>query len=201
MTSAPRPLAKMRRRGFAGLALALWAASPVTGQTAPMIGDGTFELSAGLFCAPADTGRRDAPETISGWIHVPTEPVQMVVQGQVAVTQLGTGFGVQYRLQPGLFGMLEYSVQHPPIPPGNQTAQRWQGYLDPGLEDTVFFQFDIPQELQTGLWTISASLEGEVLFSVEFLVVDPASAPHLTNLCRAPALLSALSPTAPGARG
>ena len=179
----------------------LLVVSPAHAQQAPQIGASVFSFSAGLFCAPAQTERRDAPDTMAGWVHVPVEPVEMVIQGQVAVAQLRTGFGVTYRLQPGLFGSVDFSVSHPPIPPSNVTEQRWQGYLDPGREDTVFFQFDIEEELQPGLWTISAAMQGETLFSVEFTVVAPESAPHLTDLCRAPVLMSMLSPTGPAAAG
>jgi precorrin-3B synthase len=42
------------------------------------------EFRAGLFCAPEAGGRRAAPETMAGWIHIPDEPVTMRLEGHLA---------------------------------------------------------------------------------------------------------------------
>lgn len=202
-TTCARPPLAERFRIAAVLGVALMAAPlPLAAQAVP--GPGVAEIVAGLICAATDTDRRDAPGTLSGWIHVPTGPVQMVARGHVAPAVLGVGFGVSYRLAPGVSGPVTYTVQHPPIPPTGATTQSWDGFLEPGVGDTVYFQFDVPEELQVGAWQFSATLGGQTLFTADFEVVAPDSVPELLGLCRAPGLLSwapVVSPTAPAGSG
>ncbi|MCA2014339.1 DUF3859 domain-containing protein [Cereibacter sphaeroides] len=154
------------------------------------VSDRVADLQLGLFCAPPEGGRRPAPGTMAGWVHIPDQPVQMVATGTVAPAVLGQGFGVRYRLADNLGATTQYTVTHPPMPPSGTTAQTWSGSVAPGDGDTVFFQFDIPEELQLGDWTFTAEADGEVLFTVLFTVVAPAQIPEAAHLCDAPSLLS-----------
>lgn len=171
-----------------------------------MAQDGTLHsprvtmLEAGLFCAPPEGGRRPAPETLSGWVHVPDAPVEMVARGIEAPAVLGLGFGVRFRLADTLPVRTRYIVTHPPMPPLGATTQAWDGGLEAGATDTVFFQFDVPEELQPGEWTFSAEAGGEPLFTTTFTVRPPQDLPALADLCRGGALFSAM-PTGPAAAG
>lgn len=165
-----------------------------------ILSDRVTDMRAGLFCAPPEGGRRDAPGTLSGWVHVPDEPVQMIADGREAPAVLGLGFGVRYRLDNTETLDLRYSVTHPPIPPTGATAQSWVGAVAPGTSDTVFFQFDTEDELQPGPWSFSASVGGQDLFTVHFIVRPPGELPGLAGLCRNGSLLSAI-PSIPAAAG
>lgn len=155
----------------------------------------------GLYCAALDTDRRAAPGTISGWIHLPRDPVRRIADGQVAPAALGMGFGVRYRLAAGVAGgVVEFSVTHPPIPPSGTTAQRWSGHVSPNETDTIFFQFDHPEELVLGRWTISAEIDGKALFTAAFDIVPPDQRPEVLGLCQGPDMLS-LSPSRRDAAG
>jgi hypothetical protein len=69
------------------------------------------------------------------------------------------------------------------------------------MSDTVFFQFDTPNELQTGDWQIRATdMLGAPLFTVAFTVVAPSDLPDLADMCRQGMMLSA-SPSSPDAAG
>lgn len=166
------------------------------GAVSPRVAD----LETGLYCAPPEGSRRPAPDTMSGWVHVPDEPVQMVATGTVSPAVIGQGFGIRYRLADNGGAVTRYTVTHPPMPPLGTTSQTWTGSIAPGGGDTVFFQFDIPDELQLGDWTFTAEADGELLFTVLFRVVAPEDAPGLAHLCSAPALLS-FSGTGPAAAG
>ncbi|PWE26579.1 DUF3859 domain-containing protein [Pararhodobacter marinus] len=170
----------------AGLCLSGASAAQPLGAVSPRVS----ELELGLFCAPPEGGRRPAPDTMSGWVHVPDEPVEMVARGTVAPAVLGMGFGVRFRLADDAVAETRYTVTHPPMLPTGITEQHWSGSIAPGLTDTVFFQFDIPEELQTGDWTFSVEVDGEVLFTTMFTVVPPADLPGAAHLCAAPSLLS-----------
>lgn len=172
------------------------AGAEVLGPVSPRVSD----LVSGLFCAPEDAGRRLAPGTIAGWVHIPAEPIVMIAEGDVAPTVLGSGFGVRYVLQGTGPVTVRYTVVHPPILPSNQTTESWSSQTQAGDEDSFFFQFDTPEELQPGDWRFSAEVDGEVLFTVGITVRPAADLPDLAHLCRTGDLFS-LSRTDLSARG
>lgn len=184
---------------LAGLAFFAFALPARAGQDA-FVSPDVSRVSAGLFCAPPTAGRRDAPGTIAGWVHVPEAPVRLIAEGRVAPAVLGLGFGVRYSLRQETDATLRYTVTHPPMPPRGITEQSWTGTLSAGSSDTVFFQFDTVEELQPGVWTFSVSQNGQPLLAIDFTVVPPAAAPGLAELCARGPLLSA-SPSPPAAAG
>lgn len=186
MTSAPLRSAELALAALLALAVAPQAAAEA------VVGPGVDWLVQGLFCAPAETGRREAPGTMSGWIHVPDAPVAMVAEGTVAPAALGMGFGVRFqRAGDGLTG-LRFEVSHPPMGTGGVTVQAWESVSMAGEEDAIFFQFDMPEELVTGPWEFRAYEDGRELFRAPFTVVGPGAVPELVALCRPGAMMSAL---------
>ena len=173
----------------AGLCAA--AGAQVVGEVSPRVTD----LVAGLFCAPPEAGRREAPDTMSGWIHVPDEPIEMIAFGNQAPAVLGLGFGVRFTLAPGPDAQMRYSVTHPPIPPSGGTTQSWSSMLMAGTTDSAFFQFDVPAELQPGEWSFTIEADGETLFTMAFQVMKAEDLPALANLCRDGSLLSLIPAT------
>lgn len=175
-------------------------AGPVGAQIVGDVSPRVASVQGGLFCAPAAAGRRPAPETMSGWIHVPDEPVVMFATGFQAPAVLGLGFGVRYQMAPGASASVRYTVTHPPIPPSGITTQHWNGTVSGDETDTAFFQFDIPEEMQTGDWSFTITADGETLFTAAFTVTRPEDLPALANQCRNGSLLSALRNPADPAR-
>ena len=181
----------------AALALALLALLAPAGASAdpplrhsPQVTD----LARGLICSPPETGRRDAPDTMAGWIHVPDEPLRIIEKSTTAPAVLGMGFGVEFRLTGDVPLLVRYSVTHPPMPPEGRTRQGWDGTVWPDRDEAVFFLFDIEEELQPGRWSFSASHDGTEIFHAAFDVVAPEEAQHLTGLCRDGGLLSFVRP-------
>lgn len=186
MTFAPPRSAELALAALLALAAAPQAVAEV------VVGPGVAWLVQGLFCAPAETGRRAAPDTMSGWIHVPDAPVAMVAEGTVAPAALGMGFGVRFQLLGTGIAALRYEVRHPPMGAGGVTAQSWESVSTVGAEDAIFFQFDVPEELVTGPWEFRAYEGGRELFRAPFTVVEAGAAPDLLALCRPGAMMSAL---------
>jgi len=175
-------------------------ALPLTAEPDLRLGPGVGNLTRGLICAPPEGGRRDAPDTASGWIHVPDQPIEIRVESTTAPALLGTGFGVRYVLQGGAFPVpVRYTVTHPPLPPEGVTRQSWESLVMPGMPEQVFFQFDIEEELQPGRWSFTAHSGATELFHAGFDVVPPETVPHMTALCRGGDLLafSRISPGVP----
>lgn len=174
-------------------------AAPVQAEPSLRLGAGVQSLTRGLICAPPEAGRREAPDTASGWIHVPDVPIDIRIEGVVAPALLGTGFGVRYVLDGAAPVPVRYIVSHPPLPPDGLTQQSWESLVMPGAPEQVFFQFDIEDELQPGRWSFAAHSGATELFHAGFDIVAPATVPHLTGLCQGGDLLafSRISPGAP----
>lgn len=194
MTSAPRRSAEAAAVLLAGLL----AAAPGGARAGAVTGPGIEWLVQGLFCAPPETGRREAPDTISGWIHVPDAPVTMVAEGTVAPAALGLGFGVRFQRAGSDVALLRFVVTHPPMTAAGIARQGWESWSQAGEPDAIFFQFDLPEELLPGDWTFAAYLGEERLFSAPFTVVPAAEAPELVALCRPGAMMSRLGAAAAG---
>jgi hypothetical protein len=187
MTSAP-----LRSAELTLAAVLVLAAVPQGAAAEAVLGPGVDWLVQGLFCAPDETGRREAPGTMSGWIHVPDTPVAMVTEGTVAPAVLGMGFGVRFQRSGADLAALRYEVRHPPMGPGAVTVQAWDSTSMGGAEDAIFFQFDVAEELVTGPWEFRAFEGGRELFRAPFAVVAPGTVPELAALCRSGMMMSAL---------
>lgn len=191
---------RLRAVFLAGPVLVAGLCHAATAQVMGEVSARIVSLQAGIFCAPPEAGRRAAPETLSGWIHVPDEPVTLRAEGFQAPAVLGMGFGVRFTLAPGPDLPTRYTVRHPPIPPSGATAQSWNSVLQGDATDSAFFQFDIPEELQPGDWSFTIEAAGETLFTVAFTVVPPGTLPEIEALCPRGELLS-VSPESPAAAG
>ena len=75
---------------LAGLAFFAFALPARAGQDAFVLPD-VSRVSAGLFCAPPTAGRRDAPGTIAGWVHVPEAPVRLIADKESTVSPVRHG--------------------------------------------------------------------------------------------------------------
>jgi hypothetical protein len=186
MRSKPLPLVK---RGFA-LALALALCGPASADPRVNAAPGV-DIEVGLFCPPETAGQREAPGTVFGWVHIPAEPIEIRVPGELTVPAvLGLGFGVRFHVPKPM--ALTYRITHPPMAPDGTTVQSWTGHVDPGTVEGVYFQFDIEAELLPGPWTITALAREEPIFRAEFTVLPPADAPEHAGLCAGGLLLTAL---------
>lgn len=191
MTSRLRRLAKRA----AALAAVLCTLAPPALAEAPLVLSPAAErVERGLICNPPPAGRRAAPDTIAGWVHVPDEPVRLIHHGTTAPAQLGMGFGVEFTLAGDGALAVRYTVTHPPMAPDAMTEQAWDAFALAGQREAIFFQFDTEDELLPGRWTFTATVDGETAFSAGFDVVAPETVPHLTALCRGTGLLSLVRP-------
>ncbi|MFN3953571.1 MAG: DUF3859 domain-containing protein [Pararhodobacter sp.] len=164
-------------------------ALPGSAEPALRVDAQVAELTRGLICAPPPAGRREAPDTAFGWIHVPDEPIIIRREGTTVPAVLGMGFGVHFRLHGDTPRLLRYVIEHPPMPPQGLVRQSWEG-LTVGEDERVFFQFDLTEELLPGAWSFSALDGPQEVFYAAFKVVTPEEAPELARLCEGGALLA-----------
>jgi hypothetical protein len=98
--------------------------------------------------APAEeSGRREAPDTIAGWIHVPDEPVaDPSLQGTIAPAVLGMGFGVRIHAFRKTIRSGATLRPSPPADAARRAHPAGLGRPAMGAWDAVFFQFDVPED-------------------------------------------------------
>ena len=162
------------------LALAL----PALAEPAPPVaGTQVAALEYGVFCALQAMDRRPAPGTLSGWVHVPDEPLDFHwPDRQVVPAALGLAFGVKARMQPGVFvSYAEMRVWRP----GSDRPEVWDSSFTDMGGALNFFRFDHEHELIPGLWRFEARDGDTQLFMVEFEVVPAETLPEIVQACGA----------------
>lgn len=182
MTAHPLPLI-CAALGIAlgGIALggAVWA------QQTSFVDQRVTFFESGVLCAP-DTGvTREAPDTIAGTTHIIEQVPPFVSNQNIVPAVIGIGFGVKSGINaPLALENVLISVTHPPLAGAGATQQSSTSYIGPATDPSIsFYQFDYAYELALGEWSMSASIDGDVLWKETFTVVAPAALPELAGLC------------------
>lgn len=139
-------------------------------------------FSAGIYCPGEPVDRAEAPGTASGSINIVEPPSEFVVETQRIPAVPGVAFGVLVTLKEGLTYEATIVSSHPPFTGLDVAQEFWSSTLDDG-QNLNGFTFEHDYELQPGTWTYAAMVDGELIYSVEFEVVDPAFAPELAGIC------------------
>jgi len=149
------------------------------------------QLDAGILCAAEPVGAAPAPDTIAGETHIIGEEPDFVRLGHSVPAAIGIGFGIKsLATEAEGIGNVDMVVSHPPMGQNQITTQRFTTSIsgvDPSL---TFYQFDYAYELVLGTWTFTAMSDEDVIYTVNFEVVDPRQVPELAGLCTGPDLLS-----------
>jgi hypothetical protein len=157
-------------------ALAAWA-KPAPPIRAPQLAN----LSFGLYCAIAVTGRAEEPNTASGYIHLADEAADFQWPGQnIVPAVLGLAFGVKAQTRQGIaFPNAEMRV----FQPGRAEPDIWGTGFSDQDSSLAFFRFDRPDELVPGIWVFEAWSGRTRLYRVEFEVVPAAEGNAIVQAC------------------
>ena len=149
------------------------------------------EAAAGMVCVSGPSTTEAAPGTRLGYIDNVQGDIVMGLATDRIPAIPGLSFGVlsQVADTAGATGVTMI-VTHPPMGPEGSTRDTWQRDFFGGSPNASFFQFDFPEELVTGDWTMQAVLGDRVLYSARFTVVNPAALPGFVNPCREPPPIS-----------
>lgn len=149
------------------------------------------EATAGIVCVSGVSTSEAAPGTRLGYIDTVRGEIVMGLAADRIPAIPGLSFGVisQVADTAGAAGVTMI-VTHPPMGPEGSTRDTWQRDFFGGNPNASFFQFDFPEELVTGDWTMQAVLGDRVLLFSRFQVVDPGAMPGFVNPCREPPPIS-----------
>lgn len=159
---------------------------PATAQQAntPRFGPDIAELVYGLYCAQEPEREDPAPDTASGIINIVPSIPDFQFRQKLVPAEIGIGFGVLARAQPGmLLDPVTVTVTHPPYPGSGIEVEQWQTDVDDGL-NLMGFSFDHAGELVLGEWTFSGhTAAGDELFFISFEVIAPELMPQVIRAC------------------
>ncbi len=148
-------------------------------------------MEAGIICPPPTVGSTPAPGTLAGTTHIIAEEPPFVSNARQVPAVLGLGFGIKAQsVAAAGIAPVTVIVTHPPMGDTNATVQSFQTSISGQDPSLTFYQFDYTYELARGPWTMTAHYGADVLFSVDFEVVDPARTPELAGVCGYLELLS-----------
>ncbi len=174
------------------LAPLLFLVSPAFADT-HVTGDMGFfsEIDAGVICAAEASNREPAPGTRTGFIDLVEGEITLGLATPRIPAIPGLAFGVVATIaEGGGADGVTILVTHPPMGADGTARESWQSDFVPGNRTANFFRFDYPEERAPGPWTLQAELDGRVLYSARFEVVDPATMPYFVSPCEMPPQLS-----------
>lgn len=144
----------------------------------------------GIICAEDSGERIAAPDTMAGFIDIYAGKPHI---GR-ATTRIpaieGLAFGIVAQANGVDLSAVTARVNHPPMGTGGVTRQSWESFFSAAEPSSNFFRFDYPEERVPGPWTMEATVEGRVIYSVTFEVVDPSLMPDFVNPCPGPQTIS-----------
>lgn len=148
-------------------------------------------IDAGIVCAAEASRREPAPDTRTGFIDLVEGDITLGLSGGRIPALPGLAFGVVTRVADGGGAPgATVVVVHPPMGADRTERESWTTDFVAGDATANFFRFDYPEERVPGPWTMQAELDGRVLYTARFEVVDPALMPNFVNPCEMPPQLS-----------
>ena len=148
------------------------------------------KIDYGLVCPSGSAKKLPAPDTHLGFITQRDKSQRIEHTTQIVPLSKGIGFGVDVQLPDDVeLRDVEISVFHPPYAGTDLTEERWRSDILPRASNLNFFLFEFPFEMVAGDWALQASHQGNLLYVVNFKIVDPSRIPNLSRYCSG-ALLS-----------
>ncbi len=89
--------------------------------------------------------------------------------------QIGVEFGIVVQVRPEFEGNATVYVEHPPQGTDGTVQESWPNFFSASEPTYVGFSFEYDYELTPGPWTLSARREGELIYEIEFDVVQGAN--------------------------
>lgn len=171
--------------------LATLIAGPALAQTGNFVSDPLVLEEFGVFCPDEPTERIEAPDTERGFIDLIAGDPRVDFHTDVVPGEIGLGFGLRFRLAPGLLPRVgRVIITHPPFGEPPVTRESYAITVESDFTSMSQFDFDDPYEVQYGTWTMAIEVDGEILLQQSFNVVPKEQSPISTKLCEAPALMS-----------
>ena len=176
--------------GFAKAALCMALFVCGTPMAANPVTDGVAQLEFGYMCKLQTEEEMLAEDTISGTVSLVTDPPPFTYRGTTVPAEIGVEFGVRVQVLPQFEGPATVHVEHPPHGAAGITNESWQTYLRADDMGYASFSFDAEYEVTPGKWTMSATSNGRVIYSVTFDVVAPMGSATDAMGCNEPDFVS-----------
>ncbi|KZY36124.1 hypothetical protein A3731_02275 [Roseovarius sp. HI0049] len=176
--------------GFAKAALCMALFVCGTPMAAHPVTDGVAQLEYGYMCKLATEEEMMAEDTLSGTVSLVTDPPPFTYRGTTVPAEIGVEFGVRVQVLPEFEGPATVHVEHPPHGAAGITRESWQTWLSAGDMGYASFSFEADYEVTPGKWTMSASANGRLIYSVTFDVIAPMGSATDAMGCNEPEVVS-----------
>lgn len=147
-------------------------------------------LKYGIVCYGEPAAQVPAPDTITGFINERATDGSFIVETLRVPVIRGLSFGVRVDVLGGQpLNDVTMTVTHPPQTDANITTESWQSNFGTGGSNGGSFTFEFPYEETPGPWIMEASHGGELLYRVQFDLIDPNLLDRIPKLCEGEPLI------------
>lgn len=141
-------------------------------------------LEQGVFCAVPIVDEMPAPGTAAGKIELfeGVPEFQWVTNEVPAVENIS--FGIKTEALDGrVYDNVILTLTHPEFRDSGINVQRYVTSLGGNGTSINAYSFDTLEEMEPGIWTFSATRDGELVYRASFRVVPPALSPEIAAAC------------------
>ena len=164
------------------LTMALACCSSLAGAAtlpAPQHSAQIAQMQAQVMCSPRITDRTRAADVSDGYINQAATMPKLRFDQQIVPAAIGVSFGVVFQPAQVLAGVRNLTYRP-------RQAKPDVYYADIPAKSDRFngFSFELPEELQIGLWRFESWQGDRLLYRAEFQVVPADSLPQLVAQCQ-----------------
>lgn len=166
------------------LLLPVPALADANGDNAAQYDASRLTITFGAFCQRPSVGEVPAPDTAAKKIDLIDGTPEIRWPGHVIPAAPGISFGVRTMTHDAesLWPVM-IELTHPAFAESGTSHQTYYTTLGGSDASINAYSFDLPEELVTGTWTLTAVYAGDVLYSVNFEVVPAEALPEIANGC------------------
>lgn len=141
-------------------------------------------LQQGVFCSVPIVDEMPAPGTAAGKIELfeGIPEFQWITNEVPAVENLS--FGIKTEALDGrIYDNVILTLTHPMFRDSGIDVQSYVTNLGGNGLSINAYSFDTLEEMEPGIWTFSATRDGELIYRASFRVVPPALSPEIAAAC------------------
>lgn len=164
------------------LTLALGLCSGAAGAVAPPEQQHSAQIArmaAQVMCSPRITDRTKATESSDGFINQANDLPKLRFDQQIVPAAIGVSFGVVFQPVAGLAHVRNLTYR-----PNQSKPDVYYADIPAKPDRFNGFSFELPEELQTGLWRFESWQGDTLLYRADFQVVPADSLPELVAQCQ-----------------
>lgn len=192
MTSRPADIVKRLAAVGGAFCITIGACAGPTRAADTFYDTPIQQLDFGVICDYLPQGTDvTAPETNAGKVRQGGTPVVFDITTDIVPARIGVAFGIRMLAEESAGRRTVTMVtRHPSFGPGYLDQESWPSQITGGVPSARYFVFEFDYEMTPGSWQMDVLLDGRLIASKAFTVVDPAMMPNAPDPCPGAAQIS-----------